>query len=137
MGWIARKSVEHQLRNTTYGLRKLVAAGDVLTAAWDAGGQPAPGALTEFQRRKNKLVTDMLGPIGIAQLRRVLIEPELDALQTHPDARSAVLSVCDWIAQQTDDAPDGSAATFSDEEIAAMISQSRRGLVARLLRVAD
>ena len=88
MRWIVRKSVEHQLRNTTYSLRNLVAAADVLTAAWDAGGQPTPEALAEFQRRKNKLSMDMLGTIGIAQLRRVLIEPELDALQAHADARS-------------------------------------------------
>ena len=136
MGWIARKSVEHQLRNTTYGLRKLVAAADVLTAAWDAGGQPTPEALAEFQRRKNKLMTDVLGTIGIAQLRRVVIEPELEALQAHADARSAALSVCDWIAEQTGEA-DRPAETFSDDEIIAMISRSRRGSIARLLGVAD
>ena len=136
MEWIKRKSVLHQLRNTTFGVRKLVEAANVLTAAWDSGGQPTPEALAEFERRKNKLVSDMLGGFGVTQLRRVLIEPELDALQAHPDARSAVLSVCDWIAKQTDDAPDGSS-TFSDEEITAMIPQSRRGVVARLLGVAE
>ena len=57
MGWLARKSAEHQLRNTAYGLRKLVAAADLLTAAWDAGGQPTGETLAEFQRCKNKLVT--------------------------------------------------------------------------------
>ena len=137
MRWIARKSAEHQLRNTTYGLRKLVATADLLTAAWDAGGQPTPETLAEFQRCKNKLVTDMLGVIGIVQLRRVVIEAELDTLQAHPDARSAVLSVCDWIAKRSGDVPDRSTATFSDEEITAMISQSRRGLVARLLGVTE
>ena len=136
MEWIKRKSVLHQLRNTTFGVRKLVETANVLTAAWDSGGQPTPEALAEFERRKNKLVSDMLGGFGVTQLRRVLIEPELDALQAHPDARSAVLSVCDWIAKQTDDAPDGSS-TFSDEEITAMIPQSRRGVVARLLGVAE
>ena len=135
MGWIARKSIEHQLRNTTVGVRNLVAAANVLTAAWDAGGQPTPAALAEFERRKNKLVSDMLGVVGVAQLRRVLIEPELDALQAHTAARSAVLSVCEWITKQTGDAPDRSPATFSDEEVTALISRSRRGLVARLLRI--
>ena len=137
MGWLARKSAEHQLRNTTYGLRKLVATADVLTAAWHAGGQPTPEALAEFQNRKNKLVTDMLGTIGIAQLRRVVIEPELDALQAHADARSAVLSVCDWIAEQTGEPPERPAQTFSDDEVIAMVSRSRRGPIARFLRVAD
>ena len=137
MDWIARKSVEHQLRNATFGVRKLVAAADVLTAAWDSGGHPTPEALVEFERCKNRLVTDLLGVAGIEQLRRVLIAPELDALHAHADARSAVLSVCDWIAKQTGDAPDDSAARFSDDEITAMISQSRRGFVARLLGVGD
>ena len=137
MGWFARRSAEHQLRNTTYGLRKLVAAADVLTAAWDAGGEPAPEALAEFQRRKNKLVTDMLGTVGIAQLRRLVIEPELDVLQAHADARSAVLSVCDWIAEQTGEALDRPAEAFSDDEVIAMVSRSRRGSIARLLGVAD
>ena len=137
MGWFARKSVEHQLRNTIYGLRKLVAAADVLTAAWGAGGEPTPEALAEFQRRKNKLVTDMLGTIGVAQLRRLVIEPELDALQAHADGRSAVLSVCDWIAEQTGEALGRPAETFSDDEVIAMVSRSRRGAIARLLGVAD
>ena len=137
MGWIVRKSVEHQLRNTTYGLRKLVSAADVLTAAWDADGQPTPEALAEFQRRKNKLGTDMLGTIGIKQLRRVVIEPELDALQAHADARSAVLSVCDWIAEQTGETQGPPAETFSDDEVIAMVSRSRRGSIARFLGVAD
>ncbi|MYD72468.1 MAG: hypothetical protein F4W89_17240 [Acidobacteria bacterium] len=135
MGWLARKSVEHQLRNTTYGVRKLVAAADVLTAAWNAGGQPTQEALSEFQRRKDKLVTDMLGTVGIAQLRRTVIEPELESLRAHADARSAVISVCDWIAKQT--ASDGLAETYSDDEIIALASQSRRGAIARLLGVAD
>ena len=137
MGWITRKSVEHQTRNTTYGVRSLVAAANVLTAAWDADEEPSAAALAEFQRRKNKLVSDMLGVIGVAQLRRVLIEPELDTLQAHPDARSAVLSACDWLAKQTSDVSDHSPDTFSDEEVAALVSRSRRGLVARLLRVAE
>ncbi len=137
MSRITSKSVEHQLRNTTLRLRNLVAAADVLTAAWDAGGKPTPGALTSFQECKNKLALDTRGVVGIVQLRRVLIEPELDALQTHPDARSAVLSLCDWIAEQTRDAPDRSAETFSDEEITTMISQSRRGFFARLLGVTE
>lgn len=135
MGWLARRSVEHQLRNTTFGVRKLVAAADVLTAAWDAGGQPTQEELSEFQRRKNKLVTDMLGTVGIAQLRRTVIEPELESLRAHADARSAVISVCDWIAKQT--ASDGLAETYSDDEIIALASQSRRGAIARLLGVAD
>ena len=136
MSWIERKSVESQLRNTTYGVHQLVAAANVLTAAWGAGKQPSPEALAEFQRRKNKLVSDMHGLAGVSQLRRVLIEPELEALQAHPDARSAVLSVCDWIAKQTGDTS-GSGTTFSDEEITAMISRSRRGFVARLLGVGE
>ena len=135
MGWLARKSVEHQLRNTTYSVRKLVAAADVLTAAWNAGGQPTQEALSEFQRRKNKLVTDMLGTVGIAQLRRTVIEPELESLGAHADARSAVICVCDWSAEQT--ASPGLAETYSDDEIIALVSQSRGGAIARLLGVAD
>ena len=88
MGWIARKSVEHQLRNTTYGVRKLVAAANVITGTWDADEEPTTEALAEFKRRKQKLATDMLGVVGIVQLRHVLIEPELDALDAHSDARS-------------------------------------------------
>ena len=55
MGWIARKSVEHQLRNTTYGVRKLVAAANVITATWDADEEPTTEALVEFKRRKQKI----------------------------------------------------------------------------------
>ena len=65
------------------------------------------------------------------------IEPELDALQAHADARSAVLSVCDWIAEQTGEALGRPAETFSDDEVIAMVSRSRRGSIARLLGVAD
>ena len=137
MGWIARKSVEHQLRNTTYGVRKLVAAANVITAAWDADKGPTTEALAEFKRRKQKLAMDMLGIVGIVQLRRVLIEPEIDALYAHSDARSAVISLCDWTVKQVGDAPDRPAATFSDDEITAMVTQSRHGLVARLLGITD
>ena len=136
-GWIARKSVEHQLRNTAYGVRKLVAAANVLIAVWDTGDQPTSEALTELNRRKEKLAADMLGIVGIVQLRRVLIEPELDALDARADARSAVLSLCDWFAKQAGTSPDVSVPTFSDDEITAMIQNSRRGFVARLLDVTD
>ena len=84
MSWIERKSVESQLRNTTYGVHQLVAAANVLTAAWGAGKQPSPEALAEFQRRKNKLVSDMHGLAGVSQLRRVLIEPELEGASSTP-----------------------------------------------------
>ena len=49
----------------------------------------------------------------------------------------AVLSVCDWIAEQTGDVGDPPAETFSDDEIIAMSSRSRRGPIARLLGVTD
>ena len=89
MGWIARKSVEHQLRNTTYGVRKLVAAANVITATWDADEETDHrGVGLSSRGRKQKLATDMLGVVGIVQLRHVLIEPELDALDAHSDARS-------------------------------------------------
>ena len=50
---------------------------------------------------------------------------------------SAVLSLCDWTVKQVGDAPDRPAVTFSDDEITAMIPQSRHGLVARLLGITD
>ena len=70
----------------------------------------------------------------MAQLRRVLIEPELDALQAHNDARSAVVSLCDWMAEQSED----SGSVLSDDEIRALLMQrSRVGFVARFLGVDD
>ena len=133
MKWLKRKSVEHQLRNTIFRVRKVVEAADVLTVAWEAGGQPSPEAVRAFQGEKNKLVSDMMGVVEIDQLRRTVIEPELLALQAHKDACSAVLSVCDWMVKQVKGQP--TTAMFSDDEIAEILSKSRRGWVARFLRV--
>ena len=133
MKWLKRKSAEHQLRNTIFRVRKVVAAADVLTAAWEAGGQPTPEAVSAFQTQKNKLVTDMLGGVSVEQLRRTVIEPELLALRAHKDACSAVLSVCDWMIKGgTDQATE---TVFSDAEIAEILSKSREGWVARFLEV--
>ena len=135
MKWLKRKSAEHQLRNTLYRVRRLVAAADVMTAAWDAGKEPSQEAASELQAQKNKLVSDMVGLVGVDQLRRMVIEPELLAIQAHKDACSAVLSVCEWMAKQTSD--DATTPTFSDQEIAAIGSVCRRGLVARFLKVSE
>ena len=133
MKWLKRKSVEHQLRNTVFRVRKVVAAADVLTAAWESGGQPSSEALRAFQSQKNKLVSDMIGVVEIDQLRRTVIEPELLAVQAHKDACSAVLSVCDWMVKQAKG--QSTKAVFSDDEIAEILSKSRRGWVARFLEV--
>lgn len=133
MRWLKRKSAVQQLRNTIFRVRKVAAAADVLTSAWEAGGQPAPEAVSAFQSEKNKLVSDMVGGVGVAQLRRTVIEPELLAIEAHKDARSAVLSVCDWMVKQGMEQEEE--AVFSDEEIAEILSKSRQGWVARFLEV--
>ena len=99
-GLIRRVSAEHQLRNTTFGLRKFIDSANILTAAWAAGHEPSKGQVAYFNKRKGLFCKDTLGGIGIDQLRRVLIEPELDAMDAHADARSAVISTCDWLKKQ-------------------------------------
>lgn len=135
MKWLRRKSAEHQLRNTIFRVRKVVAATDVLTAAWEAGGQPTPEAVSAFQTQKNRLVTDMVGGVGVEQLRRTVIEPELLAIKADKNARSAVISVCDWMIKQGTDQT--AVTVFSDDEISEILTRSRQGWVARFLEVED
>ena len=132
-GLIRRVSAEHQLRNTTFGLRKFIDSANILTAAWAAGHEPSKGQVAYFNKRKGLFCKDTLGGIGIDQLRRVLIEPELDAMDAHADARSAVISTCDWLKKQG--CSGTQPATFSDDQIRAMIHRSRRGILARFLGV--
>ena len=72
-GLIRRVSAEHQLRNTTSGLRKFIDSANILTAAWAAGHEPSKGQVAYFNKRKGLFCKDTLGGIGIDQLRRVLI----------------------------------------------------------------
>ena len=71
-GLIKRVSAEHQLRNTTSGLRKFIDSANILTATWAAGHEPSKGQVAYFNKRKGLFYKDTLGGIGIDQLRRVL-----------------------------------------------------------------
>lgn len=101
LGWLKRKSGEHQLRNARYGLAKLIAAANALDAAWTSKRDPTPQELAAFNKAKSDFCLDTVGPIPLEEIRRDVIDPALADPAVSDSARTAVTHAYEYMLKQS------------------------------------
>lgn len=101
LGWVKKKSAEHQAANASRSLIKLMTAADALDQVWAAKREPTPPQVAAFQGLKGEFCTDFIGPIPLEAIKCHLIDAVLSSPSVGDGSRVAVRHAYEYGLKQS------------------------------------